>query len=452
LLERVFQLSKNKTDVRTEVLAGLTTFMTMAYIIFVNPDLLSIAGMNFGAVLAATCISAAIGSITMGLMANYPFALAPGMGLNAFFVFGVVFRYNVGWETALAAVFVSGLIFILLTVTKAREAIINSIPMSLKLAVGTGIGLFIALIGFKNAGMVVGNDATLVSMGDFTDPIVLLAAFGLIFTSVLVVRRVRGSLLIGILGTTLVGMLVAEIMGPQFFGYHAGTEIPVIAGFPGLGGLVARPPSLSPTFGKFALGFRELATIGFIPVIFSFAFVDVFDTLGTLIGVASKARMLDDEGRLPRANKALMADAVATVAGAALGTSTVTTYVESASGVTEGGRTGLTAVVTGVLFLAALFIAPLAGLVPAAATAPILIIVGIFMMEPVMRINFADYMEAIPAFLAIVMMPFTFSIAEGIVWGVLSYVVLKVFTGKHRDVSPTMYILAVFLVIRFIVH
>lgn len=452
MLERVFQLSKNKTDVRTEVLAGLTTFMTMAYIIFVNPDLLSIAGMNFGAVLAATCISAAIGSITMGLMANYPFALAPGMGLNAFFVFGVVFRYNVGWETALAAVFVSGLIFILLTVTKAREAIINSIPMSLKLAVGTGIGLFIALIGFKNAGMVVGNDATLVSMGDFTDPIVLLAAFGLIFTSVLVVRRVRGSLLIGILGTTLVGMLVAEIMGPQFFGYHAGTEIPVIAGFPGLGGLVARPPSLSPTFGKFALGFRELATIGFIPVIFSFAFVDVFDTLGTLIGVASKARMLDDEGRLPRANKALMADAVATVAGAALGTSTVTTYVESASGVTEGGRTGLTAVVTGVLFLAALFIAPLAGLVPAAATAPILIIVGIFMMEPVMRINFADYMEAIPAFLAIVMMPFTFSIAEGIVWGVLSYVVLKVFTGKHRDVSPTMYILAVFLVIRFIVH
>jgi len=426
--------------------------MTMAYIIFVNPDLLSIAGMDFGAVLAATCISAAIGSITMGLMANYPFALAPGMGLNAFFVFGVVFRYGVGWETALAAVFISGLIFILLTLTKAREAIINSIPMSLKLAVSTGIGLFIALIGFKNAGIVVGNEATLVSLGNFSDPLVLLAAFGLILTSVLVVKRVRGSLLIGILGTTLAGMIVAEIMGPQFFGYHAGTEFPIIAGFPGIGDLFSRPPSLSPTLGKFMLGFKELATIGFIPVIFSFAFVDVFDTLGTLIGVASKARMLDKDGKLPRANKALMADAVATVAGAALGTSTVTTYVESAAGVTEGGRTGLTAVVTGVLFLAALFIAPLAGLVPAAATAPILIVVGIFMMEPVLRINFADYMEAIPAFLAIVMMPFTFSIAEGIVWGVLSYVFLKLFTGKARDISLTMYILALFLVVRFIVH
>lgn len=452
MLEKLFQLSKHKTDARTEILAGLTTFMTMAYIIFVNPELLAIAGMDFGAVLAATCISAAIGSITMGLMANYPFALAPGMGLNAFFVFGVVFRYGVGWETALAAVFVSGVIFVLLTLTRAREAILNSIPMSLKLAVSTGIGLFIALIGFKNAGIVVGNDATLVAMGNFADPLVLLAAFGLILTAILVVKRVRGSLLIGILGTTLAGMLVAEIMGPQFFGFHAGTEFPIIAGFPGIRDLFSRPPSLSPTFGKFILGFKELATIGFIPVIFSFAFVDVFDTLGTLIGVASKARMLDADGKLPRASKALMADAVGTVAGAVLGTSTVTTYVESAAGVTEGGRTGLTAVVTGVLFLAALFIAPLAGLVPAAATAPILIIVGIFMMEPVMRINFADYLEAIPAFLAIVMMPFTFSIAEGIVWGVLSYVIIKLFTGKHRDISTTMYILAIFLIARFIVH
>ena len=451
MLERLFQLTKNKTTVRTEVLAGITTFMTMAYIIFVNPDLLALAGMDFGAVLAATCIASAIGSITMGLMANYPFALAPGMGLNAFFVFGVVFRYGVGWETALAAVFVSGIIFVLLTVTKAREAIINSIPMSLKLAVSTGIGLFIALIGFKNAGIVVGSEATLVALGDFSNPLVLLATFGLLLTAALVVKRVRGSLLIGIFGTTVVGMLLAEIMGPQFFGFLAGTEVPVIAGFPGLGDLFASPPSLSPTFGKFVLGFRELATIGFIPIIFSFAFVDVFDTIGTLIGVSSKARMLDDDGKLPRASKALMADAIATVAGAVLGTSTVTTYVESAAGVTEGGRTGLTAVVTGVLFLAALFIAPLAGLVPSAATAPILIIVGIFMMEPVMRINFGDYMEAIPAFLAIVMMPFTFSIAEGIVWGVLSYVALKMIAGKSREISPTMYILAAFLVLRFIV-
>jgi AGZA family xanthine/uracil permease-like MFS transporter len=451
LLERIFKLSEHKTDVRTEVFAGLTTFMTMAYIIFVNPDLLSIAGMDFGAVLVATCISASIASITMGLMANYPFALAPGMGLNAFFTFGVVLGFGLSWQAALAAVFISGIIFILLTVTKAREAIINSIPMSLKLAVGTGIGLFIALIGFKNAGIVVSYPATLVALGNFKDPLVLLSAFGLLLTSVLVVKKVRGSLLIGIIGTTLVGMIAAEIMGPDFFGFHAGTEFPIIAGFPGLGDLFSKPPSLAPTFGQFRFGFKELATVGVIPVIFSFAFVDIFDTLGTLIGVASKAKMLDKDGKLPRANKALMADAVGTVVGAVLGTSTVTTYVESAAGVTEGGRTGLTAVVTGVLFLAALFIAPLAGLVPAAATAPILIIVGIFMMEPVMRINFEDFMEAIPAFLAIVMMPFTFSIAEGIVWGVLAYVGLKLFTGKGKDVSITMYILAILFVARFVI-
>lgn len=450
MLERLFKLSEHKTNVRTEVFAGLTTFMTMAYIIFVNPDLLSLAGMDFGAVLVATCISAAIASITMGLMANYPFALAPGMGLNAFFTFGVVFGAGLSYQAALAAVFISGVLFILLTVTKAREAIIDSIPMSLKLAVGTGIGLFIALIGFKNAGIVIGDAATLVHLGDMKSPIVLLAVFGLILTSILVVKKVRGSLLIGILGTTVVGMIVSEIMGPQFFGFHPGTEIALIRAPRALGDLISSPPSMK-HFGEFRFGFSELFKIGFIPIIFSFAFVDVFDTIGTLIGVSSKAKMLDKDGKLPRANKALMADAVGTVAGAVLGTSTVTTYVESAAGVAEGGRTGLTAVTTGLLFLAALFFSPLAGLVPAAATAPILIIVGVFMMEPVTQIKFDDFLEAIPAFLAIVMMPFTFSIAEGIVWGVLAFVALKLATRKFKDISLTMYILAFLFVLRFFV-
>lgn len=450
MLERLFKLRENNTNVRTEVFAGLTTFMTMAYIIFVNPELLSLAGMNFGAVLVATCISAAIASITMGLMANYPFALAPGMGLNAFFTFSVVFGAGLSYQAALAAVFISGVLFILLTVTKAREAIIDSIPMSLKLAVGTGIGLFIALIGFKNAGLVVGNPATLVHLGNMRDPLVLLAVFGLILTSVLVVRKVRGSLLIGILGTTVAGMIVSEIMGPQFFGFYAGTEIAMIRAPKALSDLISSPPSLQ-HFGEFRFGFSELFKIGFIPIIFSFAFVDVFDTIGTLIGVSSKAKMLDKDGKLPRANKALMADAIGTVAGAVLGTSTVTTYVESAAGVAEGGRTGLTAVTTGLLFLAALFFSPLAGLVPAAATAPILIIVGVFMMEPVTQIKFDDFLEAIPAFLTIVMMPFTFSIAEGIVWGVLAFVALKLATRKSKDISLTMYILAFLFVLRFFV-
>lgn len=432
LLEQWFKLRENKSSVRTEVFAGITTFMTMAYIIFVNPNILSAAGMNFNAVFAATCISAAIASITMGFLANYPFALAPGMGLNAYFAFVVGIKY--GYRAALAAVFVSGIVFILLTVTKAREAIINSIPMSLKLAVGAGIGLFISLIGFKNAGLVVGDPNTLVHLGNIKDPKVLLAVFGLLVTSFLVIKKVRGSLLIGIVVTTVVGIVTGVT--------------PVAEGFK----LFSAPPSLL-HFGEFVGGFDDLLALGLaaIPIIFSFAFVDVFDTVGTLVGVASKAKMLDKDGKLPRVNQALVADAVGTVAGAVLGTSTVTTYVESAAGVTEGGRTGLTAVVTGLLFIAALFFAPLAGLVPSAATAPILIIVGVFMMEPITKINFEDFMEAIPAFLAIVMMPFTFSIAEGIVWGVLAHVALKVLARKFSDVSITMYILAVLFVLRFFV-
>lgn len=426
MLEKLFKLKENNTDVKTEILAGITTFMTMAYIIIVNPSILSAAGLDSGAVLVATVLSAGLSSILMGLYANYPFALASGMGLNAFFAYTVAPR--IGWQAALAVVMVSGILFLVLTLTRAREAIVNSIPHSLKMAVTTGIGLFIALLGFKNAGIIAyDGGANAFVLGNLGDPNVLLALFGLVFTGIMVVMKVKGALLWGILGTTVVGMATGLVAPPT-----------------GISSFVAAPPSLAPTALKFIDGFKELAAMGlaFIPLVFSFGFVDLFDSIGTFVGVASKANMLDENGNLPRANKALMADAIGTMAGAALGTSTVTTYVESAAGVAEGGRTGLTAVVTGLLFIASLFLSPLAFLIPGAATAPILIIVGVFMMEPVTKINFADYLEAIPAFLTIAMMPFCFSIADGIVWGILSYTALRLFSGRHKEVSPTMYLLS----------
>lgn len=427
MLERLFKLKLNKTDVRTEILAGITTFMTMAYIIIVNPAILSGAGMDKGAILVATVVSAGLSSILMGLYANYPFALASGMGLNAFFAFTVA--PQVGWEGALAVVFCSGVLFLVLTLTKARQAIIDGIPHSLKMAVTTGIGLFIAFIGFKNAGLIIFDQgAGAFALGKLSDPQVLLALFGFVLAGTLVVRRVKGALLWSILGTTAVGMAFGLVGLPT-----------------GIGSFVAAPPSVAPTAFKFIDGFKNMFSLkglGFIPLIFSFAFVDLFDSIGTFVGVAGKANMLDKDGKLPRANKALMSDAVGTIIGAVMGTSTVTTYVESAAGVAEGGRTGLTAVTTGILFLASLFLAPLAFLIPGAATAPILIIVGVFMMEPVIKINFGDYLEAIPAFLAIVMMPFTFSIADGMVWGVLAYTVLRVLSGKAKEVSVTMYLMS----------
>ncbi len=432
MLEKLFKLKANNTDVKTEILAGITTFMTMAYIIIVNPDMLSAAGMDKGAVLVATVLSAGLSSILMGLYANYPFALASGMGLNAYFAF--VVAPQVGWPGALAVVMTSGIIFFVLTLTNVREAIINGIPQSLKMAVTTGIGLFIAFIGFKNAGLIAfdaGSGAF--ALGNLRDPNVLLALFGLVLASLLVVLKVKGALLWGILGTTVVGMLTGIVAPPT-----------------GIGSFVAAPPSVAPTAFKFIDGFKDMFAVsglGFIPLVFSFGFVDLFDSIGTFVGVASKANMLDENGNLPRANKALMADAIGTMAGAALGTSTVTTYVESASGVAEGGRTGLTAVVTGLLFVASLFLAPLAFMIPGAATAPILIIVGVFMMEPVIKINFADYLEAIPAFLTIAMMPFTFSIADGMVWGVISYTLLRLFSGRHKEVSLTMYLLSALFVV-----
>jgi AGZA family xanthine/uracil permease-like MFS transporter len=428
LLEKYFKLSEHNTNVKTEVIAGITTFMTMGYIIMVNPGILSATGMDFGALITATCLSTAIATIFMAFYANYPFALAPGMGLNAFFAFAVVLGMGISWQAALAAVFIDGVIFLLLTLTTAREALFNAIPMNLKLATSVGIGLFIAFIGFTQAGIVVANPDTYVSLGNFHDPKVLLAVFGLIVAGLLLARGIKGALLISILVTSLAGMVFGIVPWPE--------------------GIVSPPPSLSPIL--FKMDFKAALNFGLIPIIFTFTFVDLFDTMGTLVGVASKAKMLDKDGKLPRINRALAVDAVGTMAGAALGTSTVTTYVESASGVAEGGRTGLTSLVTGVLFLLALFFSPVVAAIPGQATAPALILVGLFMMEPVLRIDLSDYTEAIPAFLTIILMPLTYSIAEGLVMGVLSYVIIKLVSGRYKDVSPVMLLLGIFFVIRFI--
>jgi len=403
--------------------------MTMAYIIFVNPAILSEAGMDFGAVMTATCLASAAGTLIMGLYANYPFALAPGMGLNAFFAFTVVIGMKVSWQTALAAVLLDGILFILLTASRVREAIVNAVPYNLKLAVSAGIGLFIALIGLVGAGIVVDNPATLVSLGDLTKPAPILSLCGLLLIAVLNAYKVKGALLWGILAVTLAAIPFGVASPPQ--------------------GIVSAPPSLSPILFKFDLkGLMNMAMVG---VVITFLFVDLFDTLGTLIGVSARADFLDKDGNLPRASKALMADAVATVVGACLGTSTVTTYVESASGVEEGGRTGLVSCVVALLFLGALFFSPIARIVPTAATSPALIMVGVFMMQALKGLNFDDITEMVPAAIAIFTMPFTYSIAEGIAWGIISYTLIKLLTGRGRQVSLTMSILtALFLAKEFL--
>lgn len=435
-LDRYFKLTDNKTDVKTEVIAGLTTFITMAYILFVNPDMLAITGMDFNAVFMATCISAAIGTLIMGFYANIPFAQAPGMGLNAFFTFGVVLHLGYTWEQALAIVFISGLLFILFTVTGLRTAIIEAIPNSLKNAIGGGIGLFIALIGFKNAGIVIADEATLVAMGSFQDPKVLLALIGLIITGFLMIKKVKGSILIGIFLTMLIGIPMGV----------TDTSVALDFSF-----------NIQPTLFKMDLpGLFNAGDLGIVAaitsvatVVISFALVDMFDTIGTLIGTATKANMLDEEGNLPNMDKALLADAIATAVGALLGTSTVTTYVESAAGVAEGGKTGLTAVTTGVMFILSIFLAPFALMVPAQATAPALIIVGVLMMGTVTKINFDDFSEALPAFFTIALMPFTYSIANGIAGGLIFYLVAKIATGKAKEVHTTVYILVILFIMKF---
>lgn len=431
MLEKYFKLSANKTSVKTEVLAGITTFMTMAYILAVNPDILGATGMDKGAVFTATALSALIATLVMALYAKLPFALAPGMGLNAFFAFTVVLGMGHSWQFALTAVFLEGIIFILLTTFNIREMIVNSIPTNMKHAISVGIGLFIAFIGLKNAGIIVSNPATFVTLGDITNIAenggAMVALITLVITGVLLALRVKGALLIGILIGTLIGFPFGISHLPASFDLT--------------------PPSLSPIFMKFE--WTQILTMDMLLVVFTFLFVDMFDTVGTLIGVSSKANMLDKEGRVPRVNQALMADAIGTTVGAMLGTSTVTTYVESAAGVTEGGRTGLTALTVAGLFLFALFLSPIFLMIPGAATASALILVGAMMMTPVKNIDFDDFTESIPAFLTIIMMPLTYSIAEGILFGVLSFVILKVLTGKFKDLSLVTVFLAMLFILKF---
>ncbi|HAS92664.1 MAG TPA: guanine permease [Clostridiales bacterium] len=432
-MKQFFKLEENNTNVKTEVLAGITTFMTMAYILVVNPIILSETGMDFGGIFTATALSSLVATLMMALYANYPFALAPGMGLNAFFAFTVVLGpMGKSWEFALTAVLIEGIIFILLSFIKAREAIFESIPLNLKNAVSVGIGIFISFIGLSGAGIVKAGDGTLVALGELTSGAPLLAIIGIIITGLLLIKNVKGALLIGIVITTIIGIPMGVTILPENFST-----------------IVSMPPSLKDVAFKF-VGFDQIFTFEMLVVVFTFLFVDIFDTVGTLAGVATKANMLDEEGKLPRVGAALMSDAVGTVVGACLGTSTVTTYVESASGVAEGGRTGMTSLVTAAMFGVALFFAPLFTLVPSAATAPALVIVGLFMMSPITKINFNDYTEAIPAFLTIVMMPFAYSIAEGIVFGMVSYVILKAISGKFKDISLVMWILSVLFVLRFI--
>jgi len=433
MLEKFFKLKENKTDIRTEIIAGITTFMTMAYILAVNPGILAATGMDQGAVFTATALSAAVATLVMALIGKLPFALAPGMGLNAFFAFSVCIGMGHTWQFALTAVFLEGIIFILLTAFNIRELIIKAIPINIKHAISVGIGLFIALIGFKNAGIVVGHDATLVHLGSIIDistnasPVVALIT--LLITGALLARKVKGALLIGIFVGTVVGIPFGVTQMPASFDLT--------------------PPSLSPIFAKFE--WTEIFTMDMALVLLTFLFVDLFDTVGTLIGVTSKANMLDKDGRIPRVKQALFADSIGTTLGAVLGTSTVTTYVESAAGVSEGGRTGLTAATTGILFLLALFFSPIFLMIPSAATAAILILVGVMMFTPITKIDLDDYTEAIPAFLTIVMMPFTFSIAEGIVFGMLSYVILKIITGRFKDISIVGVLLALLFIFKFFI-
>lgn len=454
VLEKWFHLKENHTDAKTEVIAGITTFMTMAYILAVNPNVLGASGMDSGAVFTATALAAMVGTLMMALFANYPFVLAPGMGLNAYFAYTVVLQMGYSWEMALAAVFVEGVVFIVLSVTNVREAIFNSIPMNLKYAVSVGIGLFIAFIGFQNAKIVV-DSATLVSLYSFKGSVaagtfssegitVVLAMIGILITGILVVKNVRGNILWGILITWALGM-ICQLIGL----YQPNPELGFYSMFPDFSAGFGIK-SMAPTFMK--LDFSKIASLDFLAVVFAFLFVDLFDTLGTLIGVASKADMLDKDGKLPHIRGALLSDAIATSVGAVFGTSTTTTFVESASGVAEGGRTGLTAIVAAILFGLSLFLSPIFLAIPSFATAPALVVVGFMMMTTVTKIDFSDYTEAIPAYICIIAMPFMYSISEGIAMGVISYVIMNVLTGnaKKKGISILMYVLAVAFVLKYI--
>lgn len=428
--KKFFDFDPAKNSFKTEIAAGITTFLTMAYILAVNPSIfsnLADLGMDTQAVFTATTLAAIVGTLIMSIYAKKPFGLAPGMGLNAFFVFTVCLTMGYPWQMALTAVFIEGIIFILLTVTKVRAWIVDAIPASLKRAIGAGIGLFIAFIGLKNAGIIVDNPATLVSLGKVTEGSALLGLIGIIITSVLVVKKVPGNLLIGILITAIIGIP----MGITHFD-----------------GVVDTPPSIAPIFCQF--DFSQLFSLDMLVIVLTFLFIDMFDTMGTLVGVCTKAGMMRPDGKIPGLNKAFMADAVATVAGACFGTSTTTTYVESAAGVAQGGRTGLTSFVTAICFVIALFFAPLFLGIPAAATSPVLVIVGLYMLTPIKDIELDDYSESIPAFITIIMMPLAYSISDGILCGMIGYVAINALCGQFKKLNVTMWILAVLFVLKYI--
>lgn len=457
-LESYFHLKENNSNVKTEILAGITTFVTMAYIIFVNPNILKIAGMNsanaigdaaaqfsvgsdpiVSSVFVATCLAAAIGTLIMGLYANLPFAQAPGMGLNAFFTYTVCLTLGFTWNQALSCVLMSGVLFIIITVTSIREKIVDAIPQNLKYAISGGIGLYIALIGLKSGGVIVANQATLVGFGNFAKPGTLLTIIGIIITAILMSRGIKGSILIGIILTTIIGipLKITSLANLHVF---------------------SAPPSLAPTFaafdfaGLFSKGGTSIggAFLSVIMVVITICLVDLFDTIGTLVGTATKAGMVDENGKVLRMNKALLCDAVATTAGSFLGTSTVSTYIESTAGVSEGGRTGLTSTIVGILFILSLFFSGLVGIVPGEATAPALVIVGVLMMSAIVNINFSDFTEAVPAFFAIALMPFSYSIANGIAAAMIFYPITKIATGRQKELHPIVYILALLFILRYI--
>ena len=432
-LTKAFGFDPKKHSVRTEIVAGITTFLTMAYILAVNPSIFSALDMPKGSVFTATALAALIGTLVMALYAKKPFALAPGMGLNAFFVFTVCLTMGHSWQFALTAVFLEGLLFILLTVTKVRSWILNAIPLSLKHAIGAGIGLFIAFIGLQNAGIIANNDSTLVSLGDITHGAALLGVIGIVITGALVILKVKGSILIGILVTSIIGLFIKGADGEALTHFS---------------GVISAPDSVAPIFCQFEWG--QILSWDMLAVVFTFLFIDMFDTMGTIIGVSQKAGMVDEKGNVDGIDKMFMADSIATVCGACLGTSTTTTYVESASGVGEGGRTGLTAFTVAILFALALLFSPIFLAIPGAATAPALVIVGVMMMSPVAKIDWEDYSESIPAFITILMMPVAYSISDGILLGVISYVLLNACAGKFKKISVTMWILAALFICKYI--
>lgn len=450
-LEKVFKLKEHQTNVKTEILAGITTFMTMAYILAVNPIMLSAAGMDSGSVFVATALASFVGTMLMALLSNYPFALAPGMGLNAYFAYTVVLGMGYSWQFALTAVFIEGIIFLILSLTNVREAIFNAIPQSLKIAVSAGIGLFIAFIGLQNAKIVIPNSSTCVSFFDFQNTpfesvgiTVVLALIGILITAFLLIKNVKGAILIGILATWFIG-IICELAGF----YVPNAELGMYSLLPDFSNGLSIP-SIAPTLCKFE--WSNIISFDFIIIMFSFLFVDMFDTLGTLIGVSSKANMLDKDGKLPKIKGALLADSVATIAGACFGTSTTTTFVESSSGVSAGGRTGLTSITTGFLFLLSLLLSPIFLAIPSFATAPALIIVGFMMLSSVLKLNFKDCTEAIPAYICIISMPFMYSISEGICLGVISYVVINLLArkAKQKKIHPLLYILTILFILRYI--